>query len=111
MKPANRHEYPRRTAFIIAEYTVKEGTHRDVIKNIGAGGLFIRTSRKVAQGQFIALEFPLLQFDTLVRVTGKVIRRDPDGFAVLFDEPLDDLIVKDGELPEIVHEGDRSPSK
>jgi len=27
----NNRQYPRRTAFIIAEYTLKEGTYRDVI--------------------------------------------------------------------------------
>jgi len=111
MNTPNRHEFPRRAAYIIAEYTVREGTHRDVIKNIGAGGLFIRTARKVALGQFIVLEFPLFQFDTLVRVTGKVTRRDSDGFAVLFNEPLNDLMGKDGKLREIVHEGDRISSE
>ena len=104
----NRHEHPRRTAYIITEYTVKEGTFRDVMKNIGAGGLFIRTSRKIAPGQAIVLEFPLFRFENIVRVSGKVIRRDPDGFAVVFDQPLDDLICKAGEFPDIVHESDRT---
>ena len=107
MKIPNRQEHPRRTAYIIAEYTVKEGTHRDVIKNIGAGGLFIKTSRKVSLGQAIALEFPLFQVDKIINISGKVIRRDHDGFAVEFDEPLDALVCKDGEFPEIVHESDR----
>ena len=104
----NRHEYPRRTSYIITEYTVREGSFRDVIKNIGAGGLFVRTSRRIATGQPIAMEFPLFQFDNMVRITGKVIRRDPDGFAVAFDEPLNALICRDGEFPDIVHEIDRS---
>jgi Tfp pilus assembly protein PilZ len=80
-----------------------------VIKNIGAGGLFIRTSRKVAEGQPIVLEFPLFRFDNAIRVSGKVVRRDADGFAVAFDELLDALESKNGQLPEIVHEINRSP--
>ena len=44
----NNRQYPRRTAYIIAEYIVIEGSFRDIIKNIGAGGLFIRTDRKIA---------------------------------------------------------------
>jgi hypothetical protein len=108
MKPSNRHKYPRRTAYIIAEYTVNEGTFRDIIKSIGAGGLFVRTSRKIGLGQSIKLEFPLFQFDQIIRVSGIVIRREPDGFAVAFDELLDDLIGKNGEMPEIVHESGRS---
>jgi len=107
MKIPNRQEHPRRTAYIIAEYTINEGTHRDVIKNIGAGGLFIKTSRKVSLGQNIALEFPLLQFDKIIKITGQVIRRDHDGFAVEFDDPLDALVSSNGAFPEIVHESDR----
>ena len=78
-----------------------------MIKNIGAGGLYIRTSRKVAEGQPIVLEFPLLRFDNTIRVTGKVVRTDSDGFAVAFDALLDALESKNGQLPEIVHEIDR----
>lgn len=110
LKP-NRHKKSRRTSYIIAEYTVKEGTYRDVIKNIGPGGLFIRTSRKIAEGQSIVLNFPLLRFDNTVQVSGKVVRRDSGGFAVAFDELLNDLEAEDGQFPEIVHESDRSPSK
>lgn len=91
----------------ITKYTVKEGTFRDVIKNIGAGGLFVRTSRKVSQGQSIVLEFPLLHFDNTVRVTGTVTRRHADGFAVSFDMPIPDLVCEDGDFPDIVHESDR----
>ena len=106
LKP-NRPRHSRRTAYIVAEYTVKEGTHRDVIKNIGADGLLIRTTRKIADGQSIKLEFPLFQFDNTVQVAGKVVRVDSDGFAVAFDERIDALESKDGQPPEIVHEIDR----
>ena len=104
----NRQEYTRRTSYIITKYTVKEGTYRDVIKNIGAGGLFVRTSRRISMAQSIVLEFPLFEFEKIVQVAGTVIRRDADGFAVAFDEPLSDLICKDGNFPDIVHESDRS---
>jgi hypothetical protein len=103
----NRHPHSRRTAYIIAKYTVKEGTFRDVIKNIGAGGLFVRTSRKIAHGQSIILEFPLFQFDNTVEVSGKVVRTDFDGFAVAFDALLEALNTQGEPLPEIVHEINR----
>ena len=103
----NRHQNSRRTAYIIAEYTVKEGTYRDVIKNIGAGGLFVRTSRKITDGQTIMLEFPLFQFDHTIQVYGKVVRSYSDGFAVTFDELIEDLICQGGQVPEIVHEINR----
>ena len=104
--PNNRH-YPRRSAFIIAEYKLKEGTYRDFIKNISADGLFVRTWRKFLAGESIVLKFPLFQFDNTIQISGKVVRNDQDGFAVTFDEPIDGLICKEGHLPEIVHEDDR----
>jgi len=105
----NQRQYPRRAAFIIAEYTLEEGTYRDVVKNISADGLFVRTWRKFVAEESISLKFPLFQFDNIIQVFGKVVRNDHDGFAVTFDEPINGLICKDGRLPEIVHEGDRSP--
>lgn len=105
----SQRQYPRRTAFIIAEYTLKEGTYRDVIKNISADGLFVRTWRKFVAGESISLKFPLFKFDNIIKVFGKVVRNDHDGFAVTFDEPIHGLNCKDGRLPEIVNEGDRPP--
>jgi len=103
----SRRQYPRRAAFIIAEYTHKEGNYRDFIKNISADGLFVRTWRKFVAEEPIILKFPLFQFDNTIQVSGKVVRNDHDGFAVTFDEPIQGLTCKDGHLPEIVHEADR----
>ena len=107
----NNRQYPRRTAYIIAEYTVLEGSFRDIIKNIGSGGLFIRTDRKIAVGQPILAKFPLFNFDQTLQASGRVVRIDPSGFAVTFTEPVPGLICREGHFPEIFHEGDRSPSK
>jgi len=106
LKP-NQRQYPRRASYIIAEYIVKERTFRDVIKNICAGGLFVRTSRRVAVGQPIVVSFPLFQFDNTIQVSGKVVRIDRNGFAVKFNNPIEGLICKEGHFPEIVHESDR----
>lgn len=103
----NSRQYPRRTSYIIAEYSVLEGRFRDIIKSIGAGGLFIKTYRKVAVGQPVLIKFPLFNFDQTVETTGRVVRRDSDGIAVTFNEVIGGLICKEGHFPEIFHEGDR----
>lgn len=105
--PLNQRRYPRRAAFIIAEYTVKEGTYRDIIKNIGATGIFVGTWRKVVEGQSIELQFPVFEFENQLRVKGTVVRSSPKGFSVVFDQPIKGLICKEGHFPEIVHESDR----
>lgn len=103
----NQRQFPRRTAFIIADYTVREGTFRDIIRNIGATGLFISTWRKIAQGQAIELRFPVFEFDKPLHVRGIAVRSSEKGFSVAFDRPIDGLICKDGQFPDIVHESER----
>lgn len=97
----------RRTAYIIAEYVVKEGVFRDIIKNIGPNGIFIGTQRDIDEDQDIVLRFPLFNFDHQIEVKGRVTRSGPHGFAVALGEPLDGLIREDGRLSDIVHESDR----
>jgi hypothetical protein len=99
---SNQRRYTRSASYIIAKYTVLEGTLRDVIKDIGAGGLSVRTAKKIAVGQPITIEFPLFQIDNLIKVSGRIVRRDLTGFAVTFNEPIHGLICKEGYFPEIV---------
>lgn len=103
----NQRQYTRRTAYIIAEFSTSEGKFRDVIKNISAGGLFVRTLHKVTVGQPITLQFPLFSFEQTIKVSGIVSRIDLIGFAVTFNEPINGLVCEEGHFPEIVHEGDR----
>ena len=103
----NLRRFPRRAAFIIAEYTVREGAFREIIKNIGATGVFIKTWRRIAEGQPIELKFPVFEFENQLQVTGRVVRSSQKGFSVVFDQPIDGLICKEGHFPEIVHESDR----
>jgi Tfp pilus assembly protein PilZ len=98
----NRRQNPRQACFIIAEYKVIEGVFHDVVSNIGAGGLFIRTDRMIAVGQSAIIEFPLMEFDNIIQVTGKIVRKDINGFAVTFDKMIHGLVCKDGLLPVIV---------
>jgi Tfp pilus assembly protein PilZ len=106
-KGNDQRRHPRQASFIIVEYTVKEGKFRDIMKNVGAGGMFINTQRSIAVDQPILLEFPLFDFDHTIQASGRVARRSNSGFAVSFDQPIAGLICKEGHLPEIVHEIDR----
>jgi hypothetical protein len=106
----NQRDHPRRTSFIIVEYTVREGTFRDIIRNISANGMFVNTTRTIAEAQAIELQFPLFEFEHLIQVTGQVTRCTVAGFAVTFDQPIDDLICQEGHFPEIVHEINRNKS-
>ncbi|RJQ86147.1 MAG: PilZ domain-containing protein [Desulfobacteraceae bacterium] len=109
-KPAvdsNQRGFKRRTAFIIVEYAVKEGVFRDIIKNIGPGGIFIGTQRAIASDQDIVLKFPLFSFEETIEVKGRIARSGSHGFAVTLDTPIETLMAKDGRFRDIVHEIDR----
>ena len=86
---ADRRQYPRRVALFSAKYTVKSGTHQDLIKNVSAGGIYIGSRRAIENGQRISLRFPVLAFDEKPNVTGTVVRSQQMGFAVKFDHPVE----------------------
>lgn len=100
----NQRRYPRLAACIMARYRVIEGAFQDVISNVSAGGLSVKTHRRIAVGQPISIEFPLFDPDHTIRVAGRVVRNDGIGFAVTFNEPIHGLICKAGHFPEIVNE-------
>jgi hypothetical protein len=107
MKPGQR-GFKRRSSFIIVEYKVREGVFRDIIKNIGPGGIYVGTQRAIAGDQDISLKFPLFSFERQIEAKGRVVRSGPHGFAVTLDPPIDRLIRKDGGFAKIVHEIDRA---
>jgi hypothetical protein len=99
--------HTRSPAYIVAQYRVKEGVFRDIIKNIGANGIFIATRRQIASEQPVEILFPLFTFEHNIQITGKVARSGPHGFAITFDQPIAGLICQEAPFPEIVHEIDR----
>ena len=105
--PSDTRAYPREDALIIAQYTTAKENAHCLIKNISAGGLFVKTSWKLDVGTPITLTFPLFDVVENVTVSGTVSRIEPQGFAVAFDQPIDGLICEKGGFPKIVHEGDR----
>ena len=104
---ANRRRHPRRTALFSAKYTVKSGTYRDLVRNVSAGGIFIVTRRPIEDGQRISLRFPVFAFDKKPGVTGTVVRSQDKGFAVIFDNSIEEKICQDGQSPHIETERER----
>ena len=96
----NRRKYERHTAIFSAKYTIKSGTYRDLIGNVSAGGIFIYTRRDVTSGQRITLRFPILAFDKRPSIFGTVVRSQKKGFAVMFDNPIEERITKGNLIPE-----------
>jgi hypothetical protein len=105
---ANRRQFLRHTARFSAKYRVKEGAFRDLVHNISAGGVFVSTRQKINHDQPINLQFPICAFKRMLSVMGTVVRCDSNGFAVMFDEAIEEKICKQSQFPWITHEENQS---
>ena len=89
MNPAHeRRRYPRRAIQFSVKYKVKEGTFRDLVKNMGARGIYVSTRRRIDHGQPIDLQIPISVIKHRLPIVGEVVRCEQAGFAVMFDDPL-----------------------
>ena len=107
----HRREYPRYTAVFSMKCTAREGKFRDLTRDVGAGGVFIRSKRKVERGRRINVQFPIFAFEKKLSLMGTVVRCEPDGFAVMFEEAIDVGIFKDGRFPGNINEDKRSTTR
>lgn len=94
----NQRRYLRHRVLFSIKYTVKEGTFRDLIDNIGAGGIFVSSRRKILPGSPISLQFPILAFGKRLSLMGAVVRCNSNGFAVMFDEQIEEKTYKKGRF-------------
>lgn len=77
-----------------------------MVRNVSAGGIYVISRRTIKDGQRISLRFPVLAFDIKPSVTGTVIRSQYKGFAVMFDNPAEEKICRDGQRPHVEIEQD-----
>lgn len=104
---AHRRQYPRYSSIFTTKYTVKEGTFRDLIRDVGAGGVFVSTRRKINEGRSINIQFPVFAFGKRLSIIGTIVRCESNGFAVMFNEAMDMKLFEDGRFPGNVDEGIR----
>ena len=104
----HRRQYTRYAAVFSTKYTAKEGKFRDLTRDVGAGGVFISTKRKIRKGRRINIQFPIFAFDKRLSLMGTVIRCEPEGFAVRFEEAMDVRLFRDGRFPGNMNEGEKA---
>ena len=108
---AHRRQYPRYAAVFSTKYRIKEGFYRDLTRDVGAGGLFITTNRTVEQGRRINIQIPIFAFERRLSLMGTIVRCEPEGFAVMFEEALEVEIFRDGRFPANIRESKRSTTR
>ena len=107
----HRRQYPRYAAVFSTKCSAKEGKFRDLTRDVGAGGVFIRTNRKIRQGRRINIQFPIFAFEKKLSLMGIVVRCENEGIAVKFEEAIDISIFKDGRFPGNLNEEKRSTTR
>ena len=87
---ANMREHYREDVSIEVECTADNIKCQDSIKNISSGGIFIETTEKFSMGQKIMVTFsiPKYKFDNKITLVGEVVRIEPSGVGVKFNEPI-----------------------
>jgi Tfp pilus assembly protein PilZ len=80
----DQRRYDRREFFKIIDYAVGDRFYRDIIKNISAGGVFIETAETFSEGRKILMTFMPPDHQRPFKISGEIIRIDPDGIGVTF---------------------------
>ena len=91
---SDRRRYLRNAAAFAVEYTVNSVTYRDLVRDVSAGGIYIGNWRAIKDGQRISLRFPMSDLEKEPRVMGTVMRSRDKGFAVIFDNPIEEKICR-----------------
>jgi integration host factor subunit alpha len=101
---SDRRRSPRHAAAFAVKYTVNSVTYRDLVRNVSSGGIYIGNWRAIKDGQRISLQFLLSAFEKKPSVMGTVMRSQDKGFAVIFDNPIEEKIFRTSQDPGIAIE-------
>ena len=80
-----RRNYPRQRCDLTVSFDNSNTSCEGFIKNLSASGVFIRTKKVFNLGEHVKLSFTLPTEQNPLIATGKVVRKEDDGFGVQFD--------------------------
>lgn len=84
-------EYPRKDCHGDVIYSDNNRLAQGMIMNISAGGLYVQPDSPFAVGREVILSFEHPFTEKQVKVTGKIVRSDQNGFAIKLDQSLDNI--------------------
>jgi CheY-like chemotaxis protein len=86
-----KREHQRKPTLIYVDCSGKNYTFTDFIQNISSGGIYIETQIPLHVDHELSMTFTLPGTGDPLKITGRVVRTDPNGIAVRFDDPLPHL--------------------
>ena len=81
--PRERRQHPRKPVSTFVDFVVEGRGHREFIRDISEGGLFIETSTPFSVGKEVVITFS--GSSKPLRVTGHIVRVEDRGICVQFD--------------------------
>jgi len=88
MKEGNKRKDPRKSFSQRIVFAYKEKIHRGLIENISRSGAFIKTRATFPVGHNLTLAFPKGKKKRPLKLKGKVVWSDQDGFGLEFSKRL-----------------------
>lgn len=84
--------HPRRSTYMDITYlSDQRRIFKDFVRNISAGGLYVETNLVTEVGQKLTMTFSHPDSSYPIKVLGRIIRVEPNGFGVKFNKFLSGL--------------------
>jgi DNA-binding response OmpR family regulator len=77
--------FPRFNCMVAVDYDINDWSCQNFVRNISLGGAYIETNDPIAVGEVIQMNFSSANLRNHLSVSGKVVRRDANGFGVQFE--------------------------
>ncbi len=81
-------EHSRIPCFLPVDYSTTDRVYQDFINNLSNGGVFIETTAAFEEGQALSLIFTVPTLQKSFKISGTVVRAEPDGIGVKFSKKL-----------------------
>ncbi len=80
-----KERHARKGCLIPVDYATSDRNFSDYIQDISASGVFIQTRQPLKEGQEVTLAFSVLDTENPFKIVGKIVRSEPTGIAVQFE--------------------------
>ncbi|MFY9944185.1 MAG: PilZ domain-containing protein [Desulfobacterales bacterium] len=77
--------FPRFNCMVAVDYDINDWSCQNFVRNISLGGAYIETQDPITLGEIIQMNFSSANLRNHLSVSGKVVRRDANGFGVQFE--------------------------
>lgn len=90
-KPTEKRKHHRKAPLTNMDCLMHEIVLKNCIQNISQAGAFIETADSFSIGQKLSMAILLAGREETLQLSGTIVRVDPDGVAIEFDETISEI--------------------